>query len=64
MASTSGTRVEIRKFDDKNFALWKEMMQGVLIIRRQVKAIRHSEKLASMTTEEWKSIDKIACSII
>ena len=44
MASTSGTGIEIRKFDDKNFALWKEMMQDVLIIRRQVEAIQHSEK--------------------
>ena len=43
MASTSGTRVEIRKFDGKNFALWKEMMQDVLIIRRQVKVFRYNE---------------------
>ena len=44
MAPTFGTGVEIRKFDDKNFALWKEMMQDVLIMRRQVEAIQHSEK--------------------
>ena len=37
MASTSRTGIEIRKFDDKNFALWKEMMQDVLIIRRKLK---------------------------
>ena len=49
MASTSGTGVEIRKFDGKNFALWKEMMHDVLIIKKQVEAIRHSEKPASMT---------------
>ena len=64
MASTFGTGIEIRKFNGKKISLWKEMMQGVLIIRRQVKAIRHSEKLASMTTEEWKSINKIVCSTI
>ena len=29
MTSTSGTGVEIRKFDGKNFALWKEMMYNV-----------------------------------
>ena len=52
MASTTGIAIEIRKFDGKNFALWKEMMQDVLIIRIQVKAIRHNEKLASMTIEE------------
>ena len=64
MASTSGTGVEIRKFDGKNFALWKEMMQDVLIIRRQVEAIRHSEKPASMSTDEWRSMDEIARSTI
>ena len=62
MASTSGTGVEIRKFDGKNFALWKEMMQDVLIIRKHVKAIRQSEKLASMTVEEWRSIYEITHS--
>ena len=40
------------------------MMQDVLIIRRQVKAIRHSVKLALMTTEGRKSIDEIAGSSI
>ena len=34
-------------------------MQDVLIIRRRVEAIRHSENPASMTIEEWKSIDEI-----
>ena len=64
MASTSGTRIEIRKFDGKNFALWKEMMQDVLIIRRQVEVIRHNEKRSLMTIEEWKSIEEIARSTI
>ena len=40
------------------------MMQDVLITRRKVNAIRHSEKHASMTIEEWKSIDEIARSTI
>ena len=40
------------------------MMQDVLIIRRQVEAIHHSEKLTSLTIEEWKSIDEIARSTI
>ena len=52
MASTSGIEVEIRKFDGKNFALWKEMMQDVLIIRRQVEAIWHNGKPVSMTAKE------------
>ena len=64
MASTSGTRFEIQKFDNKNFSLWEEMMQGVLIIRRQIEAIRHREKPASILVEEWKSIDEIARSTI
>ena len=42
----------------------QEMMQEFLIIRRQVAAIRHSEKPVSMTIEEWKSIDEIARSTI
>ena len=64
MASTSETGIEIRKFDDKNFALWKEMMQDMLIIRRQVEASRHGEKPTLMKIEEWKSIDEIARSTI
>ena len=64
MASTSGIGVEIRKFDDKNFALWKEMMQDVLIIRHRIKLIRHNGKPSMMTTEDWRSLDKIARSTI
>ena len=52
MSSTSSTIVEILKFDDKKFVLWKEMMQDVLIIQRQVEAIWHNTKPASMTVEE------------
>ena len=61
---TSGTGIKIQKFDGKNFALWKQMMQDVLITRRQVEAIRHIKKPASMTIEEWKLIDKIVHSTI
>ena len=64
MGSTSSTGVEIRKFDGKNFALWKEMMHDVLIIRRQIKAIRHNNKPTSMATDEWRSLDEIARSTI
>ena len=34
MVSTSNATYEIQKFDGKNFALWKEMMQDVLIMKR------------------------------
>ena len=66
MGSTFGTRVEIRKFDGKNFSLCKEMMQYVLIIQTQVEAIQHSEKPASMTVtaKECRSIDEITHSTI
>ena len=64
MASTFGTGVDFRKLDGNKFTLWKEIMQDVLIIRRHVEAIRHSEKPASISTEEWKSIDEMARSAI
>mgnify|MGYP006925731910 CR=1 FL=1 len=64
MATQFGTNVEIRKFDGKNFAQWKDMMQDVLIIQRQVEAIRHSEKPISMCAEEWRFMDEIARSTI
>ena len=64
MASTSSTGVEIRKFDDKNIALWKEMMQDVLIIRRQIEAIQHNNKSTKMSVIEWRSLDEIARSTI
>ena len=44
-ASTSETGVEIKTFDGKNFALWKEMMHNVLIIRRQVKLFDTTKNL-------------------
>ena len=40
------------------------MIQGVLIIRRQIDAIRHSARHASISTEEWRSLEKIARSTI
>ena len=64
MASTFGRGIEIPKFDDKIFSLWKEMMQDMLVIRRQVEAIRHNDKPASMSTKEWRSMDEVARSII
>ena len=51
MASTSGSGCEIRKFDTKNFALCKEMMQDVLVP-------------SGKTLEEWKSVDEHARSTI
>ena len=60
MASASDTRVEIRKFDDKNFVLWKEMMQDVLIIRHQIEAIWHNNTPVPMAHDEWHSLDEIA----
>ena len=64
MAWTLGTRFEIRKFDGKNFALLKEMMQDMLIIRRQIEVIRHNSKMASMIDGKWWSLDEIARSTI
>ena len=59
MVSQSGTRVEIWKFDGKNFSLLNEMMQDFLIIRWQVEGIQHSTRPPSMSLEEWRSIDEI-----
>ena len=64
VASTSSTGVEIRKFNGKNFALCKEMMEDILIIRRQIKAIRHNNKPSAMASDEWRSLDGITRSPI
>ena len=45
--------METRKFDGKNFTLWKEMMQYVLIIQHQIEAIRHNKKSIEMSIGEW-----------
>ena len=58
-ASTFDPSCEIGKFDDKNFVLWKEMMQDVLIIRCQIKAIRQKNKSTSMTIEDWRSLYEV-----
>ena len=63
MPLKSGTNIEIQKLDCKNIALWKEMMQDVLIIQRQVEAIWHN-KLTSMIAEELCSLEEIAKSTI
>ena len=64
MASAFDTNVEIQKFASKNFSLWKEMVQDVLIIRRGIEAIWHKNKPASMTTNKWRSLDDIVRSTI
>ena len=64
MASTSGNGCEVPKFDGNNFTLWKEMMQDVLVHRRQIEAIRHSKTLPGKTPEEWKSVNELARSTI
>ena len=40
------------------------MMQDVLIVQRQIEAIQHNNKPASMIVEEWRSLDEIARSTI
>ena len=64
MAFTSSTGVEMWKFDGKNFALWKEMIQDVLIIQHQIEAIRHNNKPVAMAVDESSSPDEIARSTI
>ena len=64
VAAISITGVEILKFDGKNFALWKEMMQDVLIIRHQIEVIRHISKPTKLSSVEWRSLDQIMRSTI
>ena len=64
MASISGRGCEIRKFDGKNFALRKEIMEDVLIQRHQIEAIRHAKAPTGKTPEEWRSVDELARSTI
>ena len=59
MASTSSTGVEIQNFDGKNFSLWKEMMKVVVIIRRQIEAIQHTNKTTTMAAHESRSLYEI-----
>ena len=40
------------------------MMQDLLIIRRQIESIQHSDKLTSMIVDEWRSLDEIPRSTI
>ena len=52
MASISSTGYDIKKFDNKNFALLKEMMKDVLIIQHKIEVIKHNSKPLIMTAEE------------
>ena len=38
---------------DNNFALWKEMIQDVLVQRCQIEDIRHAKVPTGKTLEEW-----------
>ena len=42
----------------------KRWLQDVLIFKRQVEAIRHNSKLASVSSEAWRSMYEFACSTI
>ena len=44
MASTRGDTYEIRKFDIKNLALWKEMMDDIVVQRCHIETIRYEDK--------------------
>ena len=64
MASTSSSGCEIQKFDVKNSALWEEMMQDVLVQRRQIEEIWHAKVPTGKTPKEWTSVDELARSTI
>ena len=48
-----------QQFDGKNFPLWKEMMQDVLVQKCQIEAIRHTKVPTGKTLEEWRFVNEL-----
>ena len=53
---TSSSRIEINKFDDQNFELWKIKMKDVLIDREQCIVVDPSAKPTRTSQEYWEKL--------
>ena len=62
MSNTS--RIEIEKFDEHNFELWKLKMEDLLVDREQWIVVAPGTKLTSMPDEDWKKLDRKSQSTI
>ena len=56
---------EIKKFDDTNFALWKNQIQDVLIQKKQKLPITHADRIEDMnlTQFQWQEMDEL-CEVL
>ena len=55
MASTS--RIEIEKFNDQNFELWKLKMEDLLVDREQRIVVDSGTKPTGTSQEEWDKLE-------
>ena len=62
MASSS--RIEIKKFNGKNFELWKLEMEDLLVNKEQWAAMDLGTKPTAMPSEDWDKLDREARSTI
>jgi hypothetical protein len=63
MTSTSGH--DLKKFDGKNFPLWKMQMEDVLVQKDLLMPLMgFAKKPATMADEEWKILDQKALATI
>ena len=56
--------IEIEKFNDHNFELWKLKMEDLLVDREQWIAVDPSTKPTAMSQEDWDKLERRARSTI
>ena len=61
---TSSSRIEINKFDDQNFELWKIKMKDILIDREQWIVVDPSAKPTRTSQEYWEELERKETSTI
>ena len=60
----SSGKIEIEKFNDQSFELWKLKIEDLLVDKDQWIAVDPGTKPMGVTDEEWKKLDRKAKSTI
>ena len=61
---TSSSRIEINKFDDQNFELWKIKMKDILIDQEQWIVVNPGAKPTRTSQDYWEKLERKETSTI
>ena len=54
----SNSRIEIEKFNERSFELWKLKMEDLLVDKEQWVAVDLGTKPIGVSTEDWEKLDR------